>query len=174
MRANNSSYIYYLFVLLGREKRDNRNMNCPRCKVDNNYKAGVINGQQRYKCKSCNYYYTVSQKSTGVSNDVKRLGIEMYLAGVGYNSIGRVLDVSHVTVQQWIKGYERIKELKSDTPIKIIDFKDLIKEVSPKGKAIQPGLLIHALYSGHTSSYWVLGEQKEVRKYGEKNRVRKK
>ena len=149
-------------------------MNCPRCKSNNNYKTGIINNRQRYKCKSCQYYYTVSQKSTGVSQDIKRLGLEMYLEGIGFNSIARVLDVSHVTVQQWIKGYEKMKELKSDTPIKIIDFDDLFSVISPKGSDNYAGILLHELCSGQTSSYWVMGEQKEVRNYGKKNRIKKK
>ena len=149
-------------------------MNCPKCKGDNKHKAGVVNGRQRYKCKSCRFYYTVTMKSTGVSRDIKRLGIEMYLAGIGFNSIARILKVSHVTAQQWVNGYEIIKGLKSVTPVKIIGFDDLTAELSPKGRDNYGGILVHELCSGNISSYWVPGEQKEVRNFGKKNRIKNK
>jgi len=34
-------------------------MNCPKCKNIEYVKAGFAGGRQRYKCKSCSYYYTV-------------------------------------------------------------------------------------------------------------------
>ncbi|MDR2206470.1 MAG: IS1 family transposase, partial [Flavobacteriaceae bacterium] len=35
-------------------------MKCPRCSSEEYCKAGIVLNRQRYKCKKCNYYYTVN------------------------------------------------------------------------------------------------------------------
>ena len=84
--------------------------NCPKCKSTNRVKNGVINKLQRYRCKDCAYDYTVAQKSTGVSVDKKRLALEMYLEGLGFRSIGRILKVSQVSVMNWIRAFGKAAE----------------------------------------------------------------
>ena len=36
-------------------------MDCPRCKNTRYSKAGFAKGRQRYVCRPCKYYYTVTQ-----------------------------------------------------------------------------------------------------------------
>ncbi|MDR2408782.1 MAG: hypothetical protein LBE13_11815 [Bacteroidales bacterium] len=73
-------------------------MNCPRYGNINRCKDGVVKDSQRYKCEDCKNHYTVEQKSNEKSRQTKRLAIEMYLEGMGFRAIGRVLKISHVTV----------------------------------------------------------------------------
>ena len=80
-------------------------MNCPRCKESNACKDGVVGGRQRYKCKPCGFRYTVERKSDVKSKDIKRLALSMYLEGVGFRAIGRILGISYGTVYQWIKKW---------------------------------------------------------------------
>ena len=54
-------------------------MNCPLCKNTRYSKAGFAKGRQRYLCRVCKYYYTVTQKSNVKSPDVRRLAFDMYL-----------------------------------------------------------------------------------------------
>ena len=77
-------------------------MDCTRCKSSNKVKRGVINGRQRYTCKDCGYSYTVVQKSTSKPDSIKRKALQLYLEGLGFRSIGRILQVSHVSVYNWI------------------------------------------------------------------------
>ena len=58
-----------------------------------------------YKCKDCNYRYTVTKKSDVKPIEVRRMALEMYLEGLGFRSIGRLLKTSHVTVYYWVKHW---------------------------------------------------------------------
>lgn len=51
----------------------------------------------------------------------------MYLEGLGFNSIARILKVSHVSIQKWIKSYgQQINELKSENEIHIVELCDIL------------------------------------------------
>jgi len=69
-------------------------MNCPKCKSDKKVKDGKTNGRQRYQCKNSNYRFSVEKHSTEKSEEKKRLSLQLYLEGLGFRVIGRVLDVN--------------------------------------------------------------------------------
>jgi len=75
--------------------------NCPRCSSVSIVKAGRVFGKQRYKCKSCNYFFTVRTK--GMPSETKRMAIHLYLEGLSVRHIARILDVSDVAVGKWLK-----------------------------------------------------------------------
>ncbi len=56
-------------------------------------------------CKDCNYHYTVKNKSDVKSQETRRLALKMYLEGLGFRAIGRILKISHVTVYNWVKEW---------------------------------------------------------------------
>ena len=66
-------------------------MQCPKCNSEKYIKDGIVKRKQRYKCKLCNFRYTVDQKSTAKPLSLKRLALQLYLEGLGFRSIGRVL-----------------------------------------------------------------------------------
>jgi transposase len=74
-------------------------MNYPKCKSSNHKKNGQIGERQRYKCHDCGYKSTVELKSTFSPPSVKRQALQLYLEELRFRSIGRVLGVSHVSVQ---------------------------------------------------------------------------
>ncbi|MDR1881691.1 MAG: IS1 family transposase [Prevotella sp.] len=80
-------------------------MDCPKCAGEKKVKSGVIKGRQRYRCKECGCNYTVEIKSTGKPLSMKRQALQLYLEGLGFRSIGRFLNVSHVSVYEWIKSF---------------------------------------------------------------------
>lgn len=80
-------------------------MKCSKCSSILYTRNGLINGLQRYKCKSCNYNFTVEKKSSAVEPTKKRTALILYLEGVKITSIANMLDVSHVSVSKWIKKY---------------------------------------------------------------------
>jgi len=81
-------------------------MNSPRCASSAYCKAGFSsNKRQRYKCKHCNYYYTVAIKSTAKPLSFRHRALCLYLEGMGFRQIGRALNVSHVSVYRWIRQY---------------------------------------------------------------------
>ena len=86
-------------------------MNCSRCGSENYCKDGIVQGRQRYKCKECKYHYTVVQNSDIKSLDTRRLAFEMYLEGLGFRAIGRILKISYGSVYQWVKKWRGQLEL---------------------------------------------------------------
>ena len=74
---------------------------CPKCSHNHSVKDGIVKNRQRYKCKNCNYRFTVQQKNVKMATDeIKRMALHMYLEGLGFRSIGRILNFSHVAVYQ--------------------------------------------------------------------------
>ncbi|KAA6314454.1 hypothetical protein EZS27_034928 [termite gut metagenome] len=87
-------------------------MNCPRCNSDKRVKSGFIKGKQRYKCKACGYHFTVESKSTSKPLSLKKQALRLYLEGLGFRSIGRILGVSNVSVLRWIRCFgQNVQEL---------------------------------------------------------------
>ena len=108
-------------------------MNCPKCKSSTYCKDGIVKGRQRYKCKACNYRYTVEQKSDVKSKETKRMALEMYLEGVGFRAIGRLLKISFVTVYYWIKDWgEQAASLKSDNSIEVVELDEMHTYIGSK------------------------------------------
>ena len=101
-------------------------MDCPKCKSTDKVKDGIVRCLQRYKCKSCNYRYTVEKKSDVKSKEVKRMALEMYLEGLGFRSIGRILKISHGTVYSWVKQWgEKVDLPKREEPIEIVELDEM-------------------------------------------------
>ena len=108
-------------------------MKCSRCKSVHNVKDGHIHGLQRYKCKDCGRSFTVSLKSTAKSEEVKRQALQMYLEGLGFSSIARILRVSHVSVLNWIRKYGReIDSIRNEKPVKVMELDELHTYVGHK------------------------------------------
>ena len=79
-------------------------LNCPRCASSDKVKSGINKGRQPYKCKTCQYFFTIAHKSDTATPDQRRLALTLYLEGLGFRSIGRILGFSHVAVYQWVKS----------------------------------------------------------------------
>ena len=151
-------------------------MNCPKCKSEKKVKNGVLKGVQRFKCKDCGFNYTVELKSTAKPIDTKKFGLMLYLEGLGFQSIGRLLNVSHVAVIKWIKKFgEQIEEFKTDKPVKIIELDEMHSYIGSKKTIDGFGLLL--IEKEDVSLISLLGTeaQKQGKSYGAKlNSLKKK
>ena len=97
-------------------------MNCPRCKSSEYSKDGIVSLRPRYKCKKCVYRYTVEKKSDLKSDETKRLALELYLEGLGFRSIGRILKISYGSVYKWVKEWgEKVSLPKSTLSILCVE-----------------------------------------------------
>ena len=124
-------------------------MNCPRCFSINYHKSGLIQGCQRYKCKDCFYYYTVSQKSDVKSVETRRMAFQMYLEGLGFRAIGRILKISYGTVYQWIKKWGSNLELpKRNEMIEVVELDEMHTYVGSKKTTDGYGLLLIDMENG--------------------------
>lgn len=78
---------------------------CPNCSSDRYIKSGIIKKRQRYKCKDCNYFFTVNKLGKKIDDYYVNKALQLYLEGLSYREIERILGVSHVSILNWVKKY---------------------------------------------------------------------
>ena len=86
---------------------------CPKCSGFERSKDGIAHGMQRWKCKECGCRYTKSS-SRGYPPQTRELAIKLYLEGLGFRAVGRILKVSNVAVLKWVK--QAASRLRSERP----------------------------------------------------------
>jgi transposase-like protein len=118
---------------------------CPKCASMHKIKAGLNNyKKQRYKCKACGCHFTRSD-SKGYPYRIKRAAIQLYLEGIGLRIIGRTLNISNVTVLNWISSIKpNINRLLPMEPcmIEVVEIDELIKDIKVKHKLSNANLII--------------------------------
>ena len=77
-------------------------MHCPKCSCVDKVKNGNANGSPRFKCKGCGCNYTKSSRR-GYSLATRKQAISLYLEGIGFRAIERLLNISHMSVMRWVK-----------------------------------------------------------------------
>jgi transposase-like protein len=131
--------------------------NCPKCKSKDIRKDGIVKQKQRFLCKDCQYHFTV--EVIGKPEKLKRDALILYLEGLGFRSIGRFLNVSHVAVFNWIKSFgENIDEIRSDNQIDVIELDEMHTYISSKKTSFGSGLLL--IEMGENSSIAKLVQEK--------------
>lgn len=78
---------------------------CPNCSSESYVKSGIVGNRQRYKCKSCNYYFTVNKIGKKIDEYYVNKALQLYLEGLSTREIERILGVSHVSILNWVKRY---------------------------------------------------------------------
>ncbi|QKX07227.1 IS1 family transposase [Aquimarina sp. TRL1] len=78
---------------------------CPNCNAREYIKSGVIANRQRYKCKKCNYYFTVNKLGKKIDDYYVNKALQLHLEGLTYREIERILGISHVSIMNWVKKY---------------------------------------------------------------------
>lgn len=78
---------------------------CPNCLSEEYVKSGVVNDRQRYKCKKCNYNFTVNKLGKKIDDYFVNKALQLYLEGLSYREIERILGISHVSILNWVKRY---------------------------------------------------------------------
>ena len=78
---------------------------CPNCSSDQIVKSGIVNKKQRYKCKQCNYFFTVNKIGKKIDDYFVNKALQLYLEGLSYREIERILGISHVSIMNWVKRY---------------------------------------------------------------------
>jgi transposase-like protein len=114
---------------------------CPKCKSQNFRKDGIIKEKQKYFCKDCKYRFAVEQ--VGKSKKLKRDAFILCLEGLGFRSIGRFLNVSHVIVFNWIKAFgEKLEEFRNPEDIEVIELDEMHTYIGSKKFIVGYGLLL--------------------------------
>lgn len=79
-------------------------MKCRKCGSDESVKNGHHLGRQRYKCKICGFQYT-QEHSRGKDAESKCLAILLYVNGLSFRAIAKIVKVSHKSVYDWVKSF---------------------------------------------------------------------
>ncbi len=144
---------------------------CPKCKSTNFRKDGIVKSKQRYLCKDCKHRFTVEQ--IGKPNNVKRDALILYLEGLGFRSIGRFLNVSHVSVFNWIKSFgEKLDEFRNTEEIEVTELDEMHTYIGSKKTTVGYGLLL--IEMGTDSSIVKLAheELKRVKNFGKRLKIK--
>ena len=143
---------------------------CPKCKGDC-VKDGIVRGKQRWRCRACVYRHTVQQRGTDIR--IKRQAVELYLEGMGFRSIGRLLKVSHVAVYNWIKAFgEPLESVRSDNAIGVVEMDEMHTYIGSKKTSAGYGLLLIVLGEDSSNVSLVQGILPPEERSGRKWKVR--
>lgn len=117
---------------------------CARCQSDELIKSGVVGGRQRYKCKSCGYHFSVGKVGKKIDDYFVLKALQLYLEGVSYREIERLLGVSHVSVMNWVKQYKIKRPEQTDyhPSYRILKRSELIEMMKDEEYMSGKGLLI--------------------------------
>ena len=140
-------------------------MKCLKCSSDNICKNGKMYGMQRYKCKDCSYNYTKGRNCKDKS--LKRFALELYLEGLGFRSIGRLIKVSHVSVCNWVRQYgQSLELLQNDNEICLTEIDEMHSYVRSKKTQSRSGLLLIDMRKNSSTSLLAIDRQKLGNNFG--------
>jgi len=145
-------------------------MNCPKCNCSKSVKSGKIKYRQRYKCKECGCNYTVEIKSTARPKSQKKQALHLYLEGLGFRSIGRILGVSNVSVLNWIRDFgKKVQELNSDSQeIEMVEVDEMHSYIGSKKTTAGYGLLLIDMGKDSSISLLATVETKQRKSFGKR------
>ena len=120
---------------------------CPKCKGENIVKSGVIKERQRYLCKKCNYNYTVNKLGKKIHSYYTVKALQLYLEGLSFREIERIMGISHVTVSNWVKEYKVIKPNRTNygPNYQLFSHSELVAFIKNKEKLNEVGIIITPL-----------------------------
>jgi transposase-like protein len=118
-------------------------MICPKCKSSHKVKNGIVRGLQRYKCSECRFNYTLSYERVSEKEKKRRFGLALYLEGLGFHSIARLLKVSHVTVINWVRKYAgELSMIRNSKPVRVMELDEMHSYVGRKKTTNGFGLVL--------------------------------
>lgn len=78
-------------------------MHCPKCSSLDSGLNVIIRGKQRFRSQPCASNYPQCMPR-GYGLDKKLQALQLYKEELGFQSIERLLDASHFTVLNWMRG----------------------------------------------------------------------
>ena len=61
-------------------------------------------GSQRFRCQVCHRRYTPARKSRGYPPELRTKALQMVVDGLNFRRIGRLLNIDHQTVSNWVNA----------------------------------------------------------------------
>jgi transposase-like protein len=129
---------------------------CPQCQSKKVVKSGVVNDKQRYKCKDCGYHFTVNKIGKQIDMYYVTKALQLYLEGLTYRAIERILGVSHVSVMNWVKKYNihKVKNTDYHPTYKILNQTELSKYFAEPSNTKGAGVIVTELGDKYMVIKW--------------------
>ncbi|WKK81798.2 transposase-like zinc-binding domain-containing protein [Marivirga arenosa] len=129
---------------------------CPKCQSEDIVKSGIIKNRQRFKCKVCNYNFTVNKVGKEIDSYYVVKALQLYVEGISMREIERVLGVSHVSVRNWVKKYniKSPEKLEYHPTYKVLSHKELCDYVAEGRNLSEAGLMISSLGDKYMLIRW--------------------
>jgi transposase-like protein len=152
---------------------------CKRCGNDC-VKNGIVRGKQRYYCKGCQYNFIEGdeRKTRWHNANTKRIALILYLEGMGFRGIERVLSqidkkASNVAIINWIKSFgESIISIRkaenSKLSVSTMEFDEMWHFIKKNGQSVGSGLLLIEKDMNPLISFWDLEEKVLEKSFGKK------
>lgn len=133
-----------------------KNPVCPSCESPKTIKSGIIKDRQRYHCKTCGYHFTVQKRGKQIDAYYVVKALQLYIEGVSYREIERILGVSHVSVMNWVRKYRiRAPEQFDYHPTyKILNHSELLEHLSRPQSMKGKGMVITELGDKYMMIKW--------------------
>jgi transposase-like protein len=111
---------------------------CPYCQQNENVVKAGFNpgGSQRFRCYNCRKYFTPQPSPRGLDPALHQQALKLYLEGTSFRAIGRLLNVHHQSVINWINAQAaNLPPQVSDTvPTETIEIDELFTFIGSKKK----------------------------------------
>ncbi|WP_224995329.1 helix-turn-helix domain-containing protein [Cesiribacter sp. SM1] len=131
-------------------------LSCPKCQHDKTAKSGIVKNRQRYRCKQCNYHFTVEKAGKQIDSYYVIKALQLHLEGVGYREIERLLGVSHVTVMNWVKkwGIKAPDQLEYRPTYSVMNHQELLHFMKDNRQLKGMGMLVTELGDKYMVIRW--------------------
>ena len=118
--------------------------NCPKCSSSSIVKSGLIKNRQRFLCKECNYHFTVKKLGKQIDDYYVTKALQLYLEGLSYREIERILGVSHVSISSRVKKYGITRPPQTDfhTNYKVLKHNELVQFLNNEENLKGAGFII--------------------------------
>ena len=101
---------------------------CKRCSSSYQVKSGMMYNKQRYKCKKCNFHYTLGDNRLRYSITEKLMTLSLFKKVLSLRSIASIIGTNNVTILQWIRNIgSSIKEKLMSQPVEESENLDIIE-----------------------------------------------
>lgn len=118
-------------------------------------KDGIIQGRQRYFCQGCGYRYTVRHRAGTSDATVRRQALQLYLEGLGFRSIGRILHFSNVAVLKWIRAFgAQLEAVRRTAPVQVMELEEMQSYIGSKKTVTGYGWLLIELQGDASTVVW--------------------
>lgn len=120
---------------------------CPKCQNNQIVKSGIVKNRQRYLCKPCNYFFSVNKLGKKINDYYVTKALQLYLEGLSFREIERIIGVSHVSISNWVKEFKIKKPENSNyhPTYKIFNHLELVEFLKNKEMLSGAGMIITEL-----------------------------